>query len=60
MAILFFLLSIGSFLSCLQILLAMKRRGIYPPKYVLIKNAKLMSVIGTGFFLIGLMIHLFH
>jgi len=59
MSVLFFLLSICFFLSCMHFILAMKSRGIYPPKYILIKNAKFMAVIGTGFFLMGLMIHLF-
>ncbi len=60
MAVLFFFLSICSFLACLRFILATKRRGVYPPRYLLIMRSKLMAVIGTGFFLIGLMIKLFH
>jgi len=38
-------------------MLALKRPGVYPPKYILKKRAAALAAGGAGFLLIGVILH---
>lgn len=60
MMIVFFFLSILSFLTSIHFLVSIKKPGVYPPKYILKRRSAAMATGGLVFFLIGCIISLFH
>jgi hypothetical protein len=60
MTILFFVLSILSFSASIQFLVATKKPGVYPPKYILKRRSGTMAIGAVVFLFIGFLLNLFH
>lgn len=58
--ILFFILSMISFVISIHFFIATKKPGVYPPKYLLKKRTGTMAVAGVTFLIIGVIIRLLH
>ncbi len=54
-----FLISLLLMVSGGYFILAIKKPGMYPPKYILKKRAIALILLGGAFFLLGLMIQSF-
>jgi len=55
----FFMIGVLLMASGGYFLLAIKKPGMYPPKYILKRRGSSLILAGSGFFLLGLIIHSF-